>query len=437
MKRQDSKMPMRVEPLERATRPSFGALSTEFARFVRFMLEELKPKGKILTPFNVITGVIILVGLAIIVVRFAKGLGAVTNLSQEFPWGLWIGFDVITGVAFAGGAYVLTFMVYILGLEKYHPIARITVLNGFLAYAFYAGALLLDIGRPWHIFNPIIGNSFGAASVMFLVAWHFFLYTMAEFVEFSPAIGEWLGYRRLTRILQSLTLAAVIFGIMLSTGHQSGLGALFLMAKGKLHPLWYSSLLPVSFFVSSIFAGLSMVILEGTISERVFADRIPGTHKASHGEIVVGLSRVCVGAMFVYLFLEVAKLINEGTFGYLATPMGAWYLLEVLGFMLIPAGLFLLGARSANLFMLKIAALGTVLGVALNRLNVSIIAYKWNAPFHYVPSWMEIWVTLAVISAEIWALRWIVRRMPVYEEHEERLDVEELSVEEGVQWKAM
>lgn len=437
MRRQGLKTPMRLERMKGGTKTSFGALSSEFARFVRFLFGELKPKGKIFTPFNVITGVIILVGLAIIVVRFAKGLGTVTNLSQEFPWGLWIGFDVVTGVAFAGGAYVLTFMVYILGLEKYHPIARITVLNGFLAYVFYAGALLLDIGRPWHIFNPIIGNSFGAASVMFLVAWHFFLYTMAELVEFSPAIGEWLGYRRVTRFLQSLTLGAVIFGIMLSTGHQSGLGALFLMAKGKLHPLWYSSLLPVSFFVSSIFAGLSMVILEGTISERVFADRIPRSHKASHGEIVVGLSRVCAGAMFVYLFLEVVKLINEGTFGYLATPMGAWYLLEVFGLMLVPAALFLLGARRANLFMLKIAAFGTVLGVALNRLNVSIIAYKWNAPFHYVPSWMEIWVTLAVISAEIWALRWIVRRMPVYEEHEEQEDFEELPLKGGEQWKAM
>lgn len=419
MERQGPRTPRGIELPREPKRPSFKALSAEFARFLRFILSEMKPKGKILTPFNVITGVIILIGLLIIVVRFAKGLGAVTNLSQEFPWGLWIGFDVITGVAFAGGAYVLTFMVYILGLEKYHPIMRITVLNGFLAYVFYAGALLLDIGRPWHIFNPIIGNSFGAASVMFLVAWHFFLYTVAEFVEFSPAIGEWLGYKRLTRILKSLTLAAVIFGIMLSTGHQSGLGALFLTAKGKLHPLWYSGLLPVSFFVSSIFAGLSMVILEGTISDRVFADRIPPSHKSSHAGIVIGLSRVCAGAIFVYLFLEVAKFINEGTFGYLTSAMGMWYLVEVLGFMLIPMVLFLLGARSANLLMLKIAALGTVLGVALNRLNVSIIAYKWNAPAHYVPSWMEIWVTLAVISAEIWALRWIVRRMPVYEEHEE------------------
>ena len=123
-------------------------LYAEGRRFFKFFLSELKPKGKIITPFNVLAAVIIAVGIVLIVIRFAFGLGSITNLNQEFPWGLWIGFDVVTGVAFAGGAYVLTFMVYILRLEKYHPIVRITVLNGFLAYVFYAGALLLDLGRP-------------------------------------------------------------------------------------------------------------------------------------------------------------------------------------------------------------------------------------------------------------------------------------------------
>src|SRR5512135_2243615 len=153
---------------------------------IRFLLSELKPKGKLLTPFNVITGTIILSGLVMIAIRFAYGLGSVSNLSQNYPWGLWIGFDVVTGVAFAGGAYVLCFTVYVMGLEKYHPIVRATVLNGLLAYVFYAGALVLDLGRPWNVINPIIGNSFGYNSVLFLVSWHFMLYMMTEFLEFSP-----------------------------------------------------------------------------------------------------------------------------------------------------------------------------------------------------------------------------------------------------------
>jgi hypothetical protein len=163
----------------------------------RFLLSELKPKGKLLSPFNVISFPIMMLGLALIAIRFYKGIGSVTNLSQEIPWGLWIGFDVVTGVAFAGGAYVITFMVYILNMKKYHSIVRVTVLNGFLAYVFYAGALLLDLGRPWNVINPIIGNSFGYNSVLFLVAWHFLLYMIAQLIEFSPAIAEWLGARRI------------------------------------------------------------------------------------------------------------------------------------------------------------------------------------------------------------------------------------------------
>jgi len=172
-----------------------------FGDFLRFFIAELKPKGKILTPFNVITAPIILVGAALIVYRFQFGLGAVTNLSQEYPWGIWIGFDLMGGVGIAAGGYVLPFIVYVLGLKKYKPVVRPAVLAGFLGYCFYGGALLLDLGRPWNIVNPLIGNSFGVASVLFLIAWHFLLYTICEFIEFSPAIAQWLGMKRIEKIL--------------------------------------------------------------------------------------------------------------------------------------------------------------------------------------------------------------------------------------------
>ena len=122
--------------------------------------------------------------------RFIYGLGSITNLSQDHPWGLGIGFDVVTGVALAGGAYVLAFVVYVMRLEKYHPILRATVLNGLLAYIFYAGALVLDLGRPWHVINPIIGNSFGYNSVLFQVSWSFLLYMIVEMVELSPTFAS-------------------------------------------------------------------------------------------------------------------------------------------------------------------------------------------------------------------------------------------------------
>ena len=127
---------------------------------IKFWLSELKPKGKILTPFNIISGITIIAAIIILVIRFTNGLGSVVHPDQDRPWGLWINFNVITGVAFAGGAFVVTFMVYILGLEKYRHIVRATILYALLAYMFYAGALLLDLGRPWRVINPIIGNSF-------------------------------------------------------------------------------------------------------------------------------------------------------------------------------------------------------------------------------------------------------------------------------------
>jgi Ni/Fe-hydrogenase subunit HybB-like protein len=383
---------------------------------IKFLLRELKPKGKFFTPFNIISLPIMLLGLGIIVIRFWKGLGSVTNLTQEVPWGLWIGFDVVTGVAFAGGAYVLTFMVYILNIRKYHSIVRVTVLNGFLAYLFYAGALLLDLGRPWNVINPIIGNSFGVSSVLFLVAWHFLLYMIAQLIEFSPAIAEWLGARKARRILSGMTVAAVIFGITLSTLHQSGLGALYLMAKDKIHPLWYSEFIPILFFVSSIFAGLSMVIFEGSITNKVFSDQISDEHHKGHDSIIIGLSKICAVSMFAYFFLQIVVFVHGKRWELLGGPFGYWYLTEMLGFVVLPMILFYYSYTRISVPVAKIAAVITMLGIIVNRLNVTVIGFRWDEAIRYVPTWMELVVTLTVIFTEIWIFRWVITRMPVLRE---------------------
>jgi len=381
-----------------------------------FLVNELKPKGKIFTPFNLISAPIVILGVVLIVIRFINGLGAVSNLTQETPWGLWKGFNVVTGVAFAGGAYVITFMVYILNLKQYHSVVRVTVLNGFLAYVFYAGALILDLGKPWNIINPIIGNNFGVSSVLFLIAWHFLLYMIAQLIEFSPAIAEWLGARRARKILSGMTLGAVIFGITLSTLHQSGLGALFLMAREKIHPLWYSEFIPILFFISSIFAGLSMVIFEGSISYRVFSDQIDETKQNKRYDIVHSLAKICTLAMFIYFFLQIVNFVHGKNYEYLNTRMGYWFLVEMIGFVLLPMALFFYSYRKRNILLIKVAAIVTMLGIVINRLNVSIIGYNWDSVNQYYPSWMEFVVSLTIIIVEIWVFRWVIRRMPVLRE---------------------
>lgn len=387
-----------------------------FRDFWSFFRSELKPKGKLFTPFNVISLPIILLGLVLIVYRFAAGLGAVTNLSQEIPWGLWIGFDVITGVAFAGGGYVVAFMVYIIGGEKYHSIARAAILSAFLAYVFYAGGIVLDIGRWWNIVNPMIGREFGVNAVMFLVAWHFFLYMVAAGLEFSPAAAEWVGMKRLRKILASLTLGAVIFGIALSTLHQSGLGALMSMAKGKIHPLWYTEFIPVLFFVSSIFAGLSVVIFKETICHKVFKEQIDEEHRKSFPDIIIGLGRICAMAMIGYFFLKVMMFVHDRNWPYIDTPWGYWYLTEMIGFVLIPCFMFVHGAQQKNLSTIRVAAILTMIGIIINRLNYVFIAYNWQIPLieKYYPTWMEFVITLTIIFTEVWVYRWVVNRMPVF-----------------------
>lgn len=379
----------------------------------RFLLKEMKPKGKIFTPFNIISGIIILASIVILVLRFANGLGAVSESSQSHPWGLWISFNVITGVAFAGGAYIITFMAYIMKMEKYHSIVRLAVLWGFLSYAFYAGALILDLGRPWNIVNPIIGNSFGLGSVLFLVAWHFILYIFAQLIEFSPAITEWLTLKKLRTTMVSLTIGTVIFGITLSVLHQSGLGALFLMAKDKIHPLWYSEFLPVLFLVSSIFSGLALMIVLGGICRKVFKNHIDTEHSRSFNDIVFSFAKVCAISMFVYLFLKMLVLVHNQDWTLLNTPMGYWFLLEVLGFVLIPFVFFITGFKRKNMPLIYVASVVTIIGIILNRLNVSMIAYLWDDPTKHFPTWMEIVVSVAVILVQIIVFRWIILRMPV------------------------
>jgi Ni/Fe-hydrogenase subunit HybB-like protein len=370
----------------------------------------------LVTPFNAIAALILAIGIPVTVYRFTFGLGAATRLSQTSPWGIWIGFDVLSGVALAAGGYTMAAAVYIFGLQKYHPVVRPAVLTGFLGYLFVVIGLLADLGSPWRLPVPVF-YSFGTQSVMFEVAWCVALYSTVLAFEFLPPFFEWLGWSRARAFAVKFALPAIILGIVLSTLHQSSLGALFLLAKDKIHPFWYSPYIPLFFFISSIIAGLSMVIVESSLSHRAFRDQLdPDTHVDLDG-ITLGLSRGAAIVLFAYFFLRLQGFLDGGRFDLLPTAYGAWFAFEMIGFILAPALLFGWAARTNRTAVARGVAAWTVLGIVVNRLNISVIAVNWSRPVAYYPSWMEIVISITIVTIGILTFRWIVNRMPVLRAH--------------------
>jgi Ni/Fe-hydrogenase subunit HybB-like protein len=370
------------------------------------------------TPFNVIAGIIIIVGCVITVLRFTGGLGAVTNLDDNYPWGIWIGFDLLAGVALAAGGYVTSASVYIFGMKRYHSAVRPAILTGFLGYALVVVALHYDVGRPWRLPYPFIMQQ-GTTSLLFEVAACVALYLTVLFIEFTPAPLEWLGLKRARNIVVKLTMVLTIFGVVLSTLHQSSLGALFLIAPSKLHPLWYSGYLPVYFFISSIIAGLSMVMFESTLSHRYFANKMDKTHLEEKEGVALGFAKAASLVLAGYFAIKVIGISADNNWHYLGTGYGLWFLVELLGFVALPCFLYAVGVRDKNLTLIKWTSALTVFGIVLNRLNICLIAFNWHLPPEekYFPHWMEIGISVFVVTVGLVIFKFIVTRMPVLYEH--------------------
>jgi Ni/Fe-hydrogenase subunit HybB-like protein len=383
------------------------------------MSEDTAATGKsYFTPFNIIAGLIVIMGLVLTVIRFTGGLAATTNLSDYNPWGLWIGFDLLVGVALASGGYVTSAAVYLFGMKKYHSAVRPAILTGFLGYALVVLALHYDVGRFWRLPYPFLVQQ-GTTSLLFEVGACVALYLTVLFVEFTPVPLEWLGFKRARNIVVKLTLLLTIFGVVLSTLHQSSLGALFLIAPSKLHPLWYSPYLPVYFFVSSIVAGLSMVIFESTLSFRFFKHKMDETHSAEKDTIALGFGKAASFVLAGYFIVKVIGISAGNNWHFLGTGYGAWFLVELLGFVALPCFLYAVGVRDKNVTLIKWTAFWTVIGVVINRFNVSMIAFNWHLPAseRYFPHWMEIGISVFIVTVGLIAFKFIVSRMPILYEH--------------------
>ncbi len=374
--------------------------------------------GSLLTPFNVVAGIFLLIGAALTVMRFTGGLGAVTNLSDDNPWGIWIAFDLMCGVALAAGGYTTSAACYVFGFKRYHGAVRPAILTAFLGYALVVFALHYDVGRPWRLPYPVFLQQ-GTTSVLFEVGLCVFIYLTVLFVEFLPVALEWQAWPKLRNALVKLTMALTILGVVLSTMHQSSLGALFLIAPSKLHPLWYSPYLPVFFFVSSMFAGLSMVIFEGSLSHRWLHNMMDEGHLKASEQVVLGFAKAASLIMFGYLSLKVFGLAMDNRWHYLMTGYGAWFLIELLGFVALPCYLYAVGARDKNMVLIRRTSLLAVLGIMLNRFNICLVAFNWQLPAadRYFPSLGEVGISLFVVTVGVVVFKFITTRMPVFFEH--------------------
>jgi Ni/Fe-hydrogenase subunit HybB-like protein len=359
--------------------------------------------------WEAVFGIVLLAFAGITVLRFTRGLGAVTNLSDRFPWGLWVGFDVLCGVGLAAGAFTLTAIVHIFNLHRFEPIVRPTVLTGFLGYLLVIAGLLFDLGQPWRIWHALV--FWNPHSVMFEVAWCVMLYTTVLALEFAPVVLERLRLERPRRLLRAVATPLVIAGVILSTLHQSSLGSLYLIVPRKLHPLWYTPLLPYLFVISAIGAGIGMTILESYMSKRAF-----GRHLEM--DLLEPLARGMVVALGVYGLVRLLVIVKNGAVGMLLQPgyEARMFLLEMVVGVVLPVGLLLVERVRTNPTGLVVAALLAVLGFVMNRLNVSVTGMEGAAGVRYVPSWMEVTVSVGLVALGFALFTLAVRYLPVFPE---------------------
>jgi len=356
-------------------------------------------------------------GLYATAVRFTQGLGHSTNLSDQFPWGLWVGFDVLCGVMLAAGGFTLTAAVHILNIRRLQPIVRPAILTAFLGYLLVCLALMYDLGRPYRIWHPLVMRN--PHSVMFEVAYCVMLYTTVLALEFSPIVLERFHLDRALKVIRAVLIPLVICGVILSTLHQSSLGSLYLIVPEKLHPFWYSPLLPVFFFISAIAVGLAMTIFESSLSSKYFGRQL-------ELPILAELGRVLLVVLLVYGVLRFEDLLHRGVLKMLFQPSYEMYVFWIELGLSLALPLFLLSQRSVRTSPggLYLAAVSVVLGFIANRLNVSITGLETSSHTRYIPKWTEIAVTGAIMAAGFMLFSLAVKYLRIFPT-EEGVEVEE------------
>jgi Ni/Fe-hydrogenase subunit HybB-like protein len=355
---------------------------------------------------TIILGTLVTIGLATAIIRFDRGLGSITNLEDGRAWGLWISFDLYCGVALAAGGFVMAGAVYIFGLKKYYSVVRSAILTAFLGYLMVIIALLVDLGQPWRIWHMII--YWNPHSPLFEVGWCVLLYTTVLSLEFSPTVFERFNMTVPLNWIRAIQIPLIITGIILSTLHQSSLGSVLLMMPDKIHPLWFSPVLPILFFLSAVTAGVAMTMLEVSFGSRASGHRVDL-------DILRGLGKAMVYLLAFFLTARLGDLLLAGKLEqiFISGRYSLMFLLETGIGVILPLILFALPAVRRSRKALLWSSLLVIVGLILHRLNVSLIALMPRTGTFYFPHPLEFVISISIVSAGILAYLMASRYLPL------------------------
>ncbi|MGO9555344.1 MAG: NrfD/PsrC family molybdoenzyme membrane anchor subunit [Syntrophobacteraceae bacterium] len=341
--------------------------------------------------------------------RLILGLGATTNLNDSYPWGLWISLDVLTGVALASGGYVMTLIIYVFNLERYRPLLRPAKLSAFVGYIIFMFGLFVDLGTPWRIWHPLI--MWNPQSVLFEVSWCVMLYTTVLGLDVFIFALEKLRAETWVRFFRNIYIVMIVAGVVLSTLHQSSLGALYLLIPEKMSDLWATRAISILFLVSAIVGGLAVITLESLASSRAHGA------KPEIG-ILSGLARGMGAIMLVYFAMKAADVVIRGVDVLRFDGAHLLFSLEMLIALLLSVVLLTSEKLRTSVTGLMCSASAAIFWVALTRFNVSLTAYAGYRDKTYFPSLIEIIITVSLVALGILVLDLAARYLPIYEPHE-------------------
>jgi Ni/Fe-hydrogenase subunit HybB-like protein len=368
--------------------------------------------GPLVTPVTVTLAILVAVAFIILGIRFVLGIGAVTNVNDGYPFGIWIAYDVVIGSAFACGGYAMALLVYIFNKGEYHPMVRPALLASLFGYTLAGASVIFDLGRYWNFWHIYWPGYAQVNSVMFEVAVCITAYIVVMMIEFSPAFLEKFGLKDIKKKLNKVLFLIIALGVLLPSMHQSSLGSLLVVFGYQVHPLWQTIILPLLYLMTAVLIGFAIVIFESCLSSS-------GFKRPLELHLLTGLSRLMTGLLAVYLALRLGDLMVRGAFGFVFEPSveGLMFWVEM-GLFVAPLVLLANPASRLNPARLFIAAFCLMLAGFVLRINSFLVGYETGAGWHYFPSVPEIMVSVGMIALEILGYIVLVRYLPILPKEE-------------------